>query len=175
MAISLYDATIRSFIQTLEATDGFLQKGLDHLLEKGIDPQEVVDMQLAPDMFPFRFQIISVAHHSFGAWEAVKSGVFGPPNGAQSLDYAALQGLVRDALAGLKAVTPDEVNAFEGKDVVFKLGERAMPFTAEGFLLSFSMPNVHFHASTAYGMLRAKGAPIGKRDYMGMPRIKGMG
>lgn len=131
-------------------------------------------MQLAPDMFPFRFQIISVAHHSAGAWEGVKKGEFLPPNAAQHLDYAGLQGLVADALASLKAVTPDEVNAYEGKDVVFKLGERQMPFLAEGFLMSFSLPNVYFHAATAYGMLRAKGAPIGKRDFMGMPRIKGM-
>ena len=46
----------------------------------------------------------------------------------------ALQALVADAKAALEALTPDEVNSFEGKDVVFKLGERAMPFTAEGFL-----------------------------------------
>jgi hypothetical protein len=172
MAISLYDVSIRSFIQTLEAASGFLQKGLDFCLEQGIDPQEIVDMQLAADMFPFRFQVISIAHHSKGAWEGVKAGEFGTPNGAQHLDYAGLQGLVADALTSLKAVTPDEVNAYEGKDVVFKIGDRKMPFLAEGFLMSFSLPNLHFHASTAYGMLRARGAPIGKRDYMGVPRIK---
>ena len=47
-----------------------------------------------------------------------------------------------------------------------------MPFTVENFLLSFSTPNLHFHASTAYGILRAKGAPLGKRDYMGALRLK---
>ncbi len=38
--------------------------------------------------------------------------------------------------------------------------------------MSFSMPNLHFHATTAYDMLRMKGVPIGKRDYMGTPRMK---
>ena len=47
-----------------------------------------------------------------------------------------------------------------------------MPFVAEDFLMSFSIPNMHFHASTAYGMLRAKGVAIGKRDYLGQMRMK---
>jgi hypothetical protein len=47
-----------------------------------------------------------------------------------------------------------------------------MPFTAEGFLLSFSLPNLHFHATTAYDILRTKGVPLGKRDYMGPLRLK---
>jgi hypothetical protein len=48
-----------------------------------------------------------------------------------------------------------------------------MPFTAEGFLMSFSLPNFYFHATTAYDILRSKGVPLGKRDYMGQMRMKG--
>ena len=59
-----------------------------------------------------------------------------------------------------------------GRDVVFRLGSREMPFVAEEFLMSFSLPNFHFHASTAYGILRAKGVPIGKRYYLGRLRMK---
>ena len=70
-------------------------------------------------------------------------------------------------------MTPDEINALEGKDVLFQFGDMKMPFTAEGFLLSFSVPNLHFHATTAYDILRMKGVPLGKRDYMGRPRMKG--
>jgi hypothetical protein len=64
------------------------------------------------------------------------------------------------------------VNAFEGKDVIFQIGDRKLPFTAEGFLLSFSLPNFHFHATTAYDILRSKGVKIGKRDYLGQMRMK---
>jgi hypothetical protein len=46
-------------------------------------------------------------------------------------------------------------------------------FTAEGFLMSFSLPNLNFHAATAYDILRLKGAPLGKRDFMGAIRLKG--
>jgi hypothetical protein len=46
-----------------------------------------------------------------------------------------------------------------------------LPFMAEGFLLSFSLPNFYFHATTAYDILRTKGVPLGKRDYLGKLRL----
>jgi hypothetical protein len=122
-------------------------------------------------MFPFSFQLLSVVHHSINAIEGARAGVFGPP-GPQELDYAGLEALVADALARLKALSPDEVNALEGKDVVFRIGQGQIPFTAEGFLMSFSLPNLHFHAATAYDILRQKGAPLGKRDYLGAMKLK---
>ena len=66
----------------------------------------------------------------------------------------------------------DEVNGLEGRDMVFQIGERKMPFVAEGFLLSFSLPNFFFHATTTYDILRSKGVKLGKRDFMGALRLK---
>ena len=60
-----------------------------------------------------------------------------------------------------------------GKDVTFEFGAMKMPFTAEGFLLSFSLPNFYFHASTAYDILRANGVPLGKRYFLGAMKMKG--
>ena len=172
MAFSLYDATVANYLQILGAVGGFLEKSLTHFREKGIDPAEVVETRLAADMLPLRFQIVSVAHHSRGAMDAAKNGVFVPSSGKPDLDYAALQALVSDASKELSGLTPDAVNALLGRDVIFKLGERAMPFTAEGFLMSFSLPNFFFHATTAYDILRHKGAPLGKRDFMGRLNLK---
>lgn len=172
MAFSLYDATVANYLQILGAVGGILEKSLTHFREKGVDPAEVVETRLAPDMLPFRFQIVSVAHHSRGAIEAANTGVFVPPSGRPDLDYAALQALVTEARNELAALTPEAVNALAGRDIVFKLGERALPFTAEGFLMSFSLPNFFFHATTAYDILRHKGAPLGKRDFMGKLKLK---
>ena len=61
----------------------------------------------------------------------------------------------------------------EGREVVFQIRDFKMPFTAEGFLMSFSLPNFYFHATTAYDILRSKGVPLGKRDYIGQMRMKG--
>jgi hypothetical protein len=172
MAISLYDVSVTSFLQALGGVAGFLDKGLAHCQTNGVDLKEVVETRLYPDMLPFRFQIVSVAHHSKGAMDGVKAGVFGPPAGIPDLDFSGLQKLVADASADLRKLTREAVDALEGRDVVFKLGERSMPFTAEGFLMSFSLPNLHFHATTAYDILRMRGVPLGKRDYMGPLRLK---
>ena len=172
MAISLYDVSVASFLQTLNGVAGFLERGLAHCQDNNIDPQEIVEARMCPDMFDFRFQIISVAHHSLGAIEGVKAGAFSPGGDQSVTDYASLQKLINDAIAGLKALTPEEVNALEGKDVAFVFGDRKIPFTAENFLMSFSTPNLHFHATTAYDILRSRGVPLGKRDYMGPLRMK---
>ncbi len=172
MATALYDLSVACFLQTVGAVSSFLEKGAAHCRDNGIDLSEVIETRVHPDMLPLRFQLQSVAHHSLGAIEGVKKGVFNPPGRMEPLDYAAMQKVVGDALASLKAMTPEEINALEGKDMVFALGGREMPFVAENFLLSFSLPNLHFHATTAYDILRSKGVPLGKRDYMGALRLK---
>jgi uncharacterized protein len=172
MTFSLYDATVANYLQILGAVGGFLDKSLAHFRDSGIDPAEVVETRLAPDMLPFRFQIVSVVQHSRGAIEAAKTGTFVPPSARPDRDYAALQALVAAARSELSELTPEAVNAFVGRDVMFKLGDRALPFTAEGFLMSFSLPNFYFHAATAYDILRHKGAPLGKRDFMGRLSLK---
>jgi hypothetical protein len=163
---------VPTYLQTIGAVSGFLDKGLAHCKECNAQPGEVVEHRLFPDMAPFSFQIRSVAHHSVGAMEALKSGVFNPPGKAAPFDYAGLQALVSEARGKLEALKPDEVNALEGNDVAFQFGETRIPFVAENFLLSFSLPTFHFHATTAYDILRSRGVPIGKRDYMGRMRIK---
>jgi len=173
MAFSLYDATVANYLQILGSVGGYLDKSLTHFKEKGVDPATMVEAKLAPDMLPLRFQIVSVAHHSRGAMEAAKNGVFSPPSAKPDLDYAGLQSLVSGARDELAALKPEAVNALLGRDVTFKIGDRALPFTAEGFLMSFSLPNFFFHATTAYGILRNNGAPLGKRDFMGRLNLKG--
>lgn len=172
MAISFYDAYVPNYIQTLTGVAGFLDRGLAHFSDNNIDPAEIVATRLFPDMLPFQFQIASVVHHSQGAFEGLKAGVFKPPGQLTPQSYGDLQKAVADAREKMKALTPDEVNAFEGKDMAFQFGEMKLPFTAEGFIASFSIPNFYFHAATAYDILRMKGVPLGKRDFMGPLRMK---
>jgi hypothetical protein len=94
MALSLYDASVANYLQTLGAVGGFLERGLTHFQEKGVDPETIVETRLAPDMLPLRFQIISVAQHSRGAIEGVQSGEFRPPSFKTPYDFAGLQGLI---------------------------------------------------------------------------------
>lgn len=172
MATSLYDHSVANYLQALGAVSGYLEKSKKHLEENKYDMNEIVETRLYADMLPFRFQIVSVVHHSLGAIEGVQAGVFGPPRDQAPHDYAALQKLVADAREKLSAMKPADVNALEGKDVTFQMGPMKAPFTAENFILSFSLPNFYFHSATAYDILRMKGAPLGKRDFMGAMRMK---
>jgi hypothetical protein len=172
MAVSLYDLSVTNYLQTLGGVEGFLARGLTHLQENKIDPNEIVETRLYPDMLPFRFQVLAVAHHSLGAMNGIKTGLFAPPAQLPPLDYAGLQKAVTEAREALQKLTPADVNALEGKDVVFQIRDTKIPFTAEGFVQSFSLPNFYFHATTAYDILRSKGVPLGKRDFLGRMRLK---
>ena len=172
MSISFYEASVLSYLQTLAAVQGYLGKGLAHCKEKSVDPEEIVEARIYPDMLPFRFQIHSVVHHSLGAIEGFKSGVFRPPGEKPKHSYAELQTHVAEALDTIRKLTPAEIDVLEGNDLIFEIRNTKMPFTAKDFFFSFSLPNFHFHATTAYDILRTKGVPLGKRDYMGALRLK---
>jgi hypothetical protein len=173
MTLSLYDASVPTYLQTLDAVSGFLDKALAHFHETGVDPQTIVETSLFPDMRPFRFQIRNVAFHSAGAMEAILSGALVIPGRGEDLDYAGLQALVRETADKLRAIPAEAVNARAGADLVFAVPDHdTRVFTSEGFLLSFSLPNFHFHATTAYDILRSASVPLGKRDYMGELRLK---
>jgi hypothetical protein len=172
MTVSIYDLTVTTYLQTLGASGRFLDKGLTHFREHDLDPEQIVETRVFPDMLPFRFQILSIVHHSVGALAALKNGAFKPPGDRTPHNYQALQAIVQDAQEKLQKLTPDEVNAFDGTELLFQAGEQTFRFTAQDFLLSFSLPNFHFHAATAYDILRSKGVPLGKRDYLGKLRFK---
>lgn len=172
MTISLYDASVSCYLQILPAVRGFLDKGMAYCRDNNLDPAECVETRVFPDMRPFRFQIQQVVFHSLGAIETIKNGVLQFPQHRPEHDYAGLQALVTDACDRLAEITPEEVNVHSGADIVFQVGPEKRIFTAEGFVLSFSLPNFHFHATTAYDILRMKGVPLGKLDYVGTPRLK---
>ncbi|MBD3647864.1 MAG: DUF1993 domain-containing protein [Pseudomonadales bacterium] len=171
MTISLYDISVASYLQVLGGANVFLDKGRSYCEENGIDLKEVVETRLYPDMLPFSFQVVSIAHHSLGAIKGVESGEFSPPGDPGNLDYAGLQKLVTDAYEALEKYDRNTVDGFEGKDIQFRMGDTAIPFTAENFVMSFSLPNLYFHSATAYDILRMKGVPIGKRHFMGRLRM----
>ena len=172
MSTTLFHATAARFEQTLSATAGFLEKGRVHCEEQGLDLAEVVDTRLHADMLPLRFQVVSTAHHAAGALEAARTGEFRPPPSSDGMDFAALQHRIEEALAEVRAVDAEALNALAGNDLTFRLGEQKIPFLVGDFLLSFSIPNFYFHATTTYDILRHLGAPLGKRDFLGQMLIK---
>ncbi|MCL2453394.1 MAG: DUF1993 domain-containing protein [Alphaproteobacteria bacterium] len=172
MATSLYNLSVPTFLQTVSAVGGFLDRAARHCAETAADPDDFVHARLFHDMAPFHFQIEALAHHSVWGLEAVKNGVFAPPALVGSMPFASLQAMIGQAEATLEALTPDEVNAWAGKDLDLQIGPRRLAFTSESYILSFALPNFHFHAVTAYDILRMRGVPLGKRDYEGRLRTR---
>lgn len=172
MAFSLYTATIPNFQQILGAVAGLLDKAEAFCAEKSLAPDALIQAKLAEDMLPFAYQVKSTAVHSLGAIEGLRRGVFSPDMTPPPATFADLKQRIAATRSAIDALTPAEVDAFVGRDMRFELGTRVMPFTGEDFLLSFSTPNFMFHAATAYDILRWKGVPIGKRDFLGRLRLK---
>jgi hypothetical protein len=172
MSFSLYDAVVPSNLQILAAIDALLNKAQAFCAEQGRAESDLIDARLAPDMLPFGYQVKSCAAHSVGGIEGVKAGSFSPDMSAWPTDFAGLHGVLQKAVTGLKGLDREAFNALAENDTRFTFGETNLPFTGANFLLSFSQPNFYFHATTAYAILRAQGMKLGKRDFLGVPRIK---
>jgi hypothetical protein len=172
MAFSLYAATIPSYLQILGAVSGLLATAETFCTEKGVNPEDIIQARLAPDMLPFAYQVKSTAVHSLGAIEGVRRGVFSPDMTPPPETFAALKVRIAETLAELEKIEPSEVDGFLGRDMRFASRHGQLEFTAENFLLSFSQPNFYFHATTTYDILRWKGLQIGKRDFTGRLRLK---
>jgi hypothetical protein len=164
MALSLHEAVVPGFLQTLVAMCGLLDKA-------EAAGGDILSARLAPDMFDFAYQVKSVAVHSWGAIDGVRRGGFSPDR-SEPHDFAALRERLAEARRGLEAIDPAELDALADREVIFSVGTSfRVPFTGANFLLSFSTPNLHFHAATAYALLRARGVAVGKVDYLGQMRV----
>jgi hypothetical protein len=169
---SLYAAIVPSYQQTLGAVSGLLDRAETFCATKSLAPPEIIQARLAQDMLPFAYQVKSTVVHSIGSIEGVRRGVFSPDMTPPPESFVALKARITEAVSALASISAAEVDGFMGKDMRFSFGERNIDFTAENFLLSFSLPNFYFHATTAYDILRWKGVTIGKRDFMGRMRLK---
>lgn len=172
MAISLYDLSVPTFLQTVRAVGGFLDRAAAYCAQTGADPDDFVSARLFDDMAPFHFQIEAAWHHALWGLEAAKTGAFAPPALVGPVPFADLRAMIGKAETALAAFTPDEVNSWSGRDLDLQIGPRSLKFTSETLILSFSLPNFHFHAVTAYDILRSRGVPLGKRDYEGRLRTR---
>jgi uncharacterized protein len=171
MGTSLYDLSVPTFLQTVKAVGGFLDRAARHCAETRADPNDFVHARLFDDMAPFHFQIEAAWHHSVWGLEAVKTGAFAPPALVGPVPFAGLRAMIGNAEAALEAYDPDEVSC-AGKELDLQIGPRRLAFTSETLILSFSLPNFYFHAVTAYDILRTRGVPLGKRDYEGLLRTR---
>lgn len=172
MSLSLYDAFVPNCQQVLGAMQGLIDKGEAHAREHDLDDAELIGAKLAEDMWPLPWHARSCWVHSAYVISLLPSGEFSPDFTEIANSWDGMRAQISAAQESLDVVTVEQLEEAAGKTVGFVLGgKRLMEFTGQNFLLSFSQPNVYFHATTFYDILRTKGVPLGKRDFMGVPRL----
>ncbi|MGY2735124.1 DUF1993 domain-containing protein [Sphingomonas sp. UYP23] len=166
MSTSLYDLTIPIFIRNLESLDAILAKGEAFATEKGIDPSELLEARLYEDMAPLISQVQRVSDSAKGT--AVRlGGVENVVMADEEKSFADLHARIAKTIEFLKTVPRDAIDGKEAAAVSLQTPRQTFDFTGLGFVQTFVLPNFYFHMTTAYGLLRMKGVPLGKLDYLG--------
>lgn len=152
--------------RTLGALANILTKAEAHCGLKNIKPEALLTYRLFPDMLPFTKQIQLAC--DFAARCAARLAGEVPQSFADTeTSFAELQARIAAARAYMASFPASAYDAAATRDITFKAGPQDMTLTGAAFLIGYATPQFHFHATTAYNILRHNGVEIGKRDYMG--------
>lgn len=165
LALSLYDASIPRYLRMLKNLDAFLDKAQAHAAETGADLSAMLEARLAPDMAPFTRQIQFASDAAKGG-AARLAGVESPSMPDTETTLPELKARIAKTVAFLQSLKPEQIDGREDAVIELKLPNTVLTFSGRDFLFGFSMPNFLFHVVTAYGLLRSKGVPLGKLDYL---------
>jgi hypothetical protein len=166
MSLSLYSVCVPVLIRQLEALSVLLQKAEDQAKTRGFDPEVLVTARLAPDMFPLAKQVQIACDMAKGGASRL-AGAEPPSHPDTETTLAQLRTRIATTVTLLQGLAPETFEGSPDRPMIIKLGGQDYPFTAQTYLLGFVLPNVFFHTSTAYAILRHNGIAIGKRDYLG--------
>lgn len=166
MAISMYQASVPVFIRMLNNLEAILEKAMAHCEAKKIDPAVLINFRLYPDMFAFAKQI-QVAVDAAKNGSARLAGVEAPKFEDNEKTFPELIERVQKTIAFLNTLKPEQIDGAEAREIVMKRGETSTTYLGQDFLLNRALPNLYFHITTAYDILRHNGVELGKKDYLG--------
>lgn len=167
MAISMSSASLPVFQQMLGNLKHILDKGLAHAQARKFDPQVLTNYRLAPDMLPFSRQIL-IACDAAKLGAARIAGIEAPRFEDNESTFEELKARIDKTLAWLATVPPAALDGTEDRDITFPVGREGATRTmkAEAYLKHWVLPNMFFHVTTAYAILRHNGVDLGKTDYL---------
>ena len=166
MPISMYQASVPVFVRALNVLATLLDRGEGFAADKGIDPNSLVQARLAPDMLPFSGQIQRASDSAKFAVVRL-TGREAPRFEDNEATFPELGSRIANTIAYLQSVDAAAFEGSETKPIEFKAGPTELKFVGTSYLLGFAIPNFFFHVTTAYDILRHKGVPIGKGDFLG--------
>jgi len=166
MSLTMYQASVPVFAQVLGALTKVLDKGEAHAAAKKIDPAVLLGCRLAPDMFPLSRQVQTVCDFAKGA-SARLAGVEVPGWADNEKTFAELKERAKKTSEYVLSFKPAQIDGSEAREVTIKIGGNPVTFKGQPYLLQFVIPNLFFHATAAYAILRHNGVEVGKRDFLG--------
>ncbi len=166
MTLSMYQAGIPPLTRTLDNLMRILEKGAAHAEAKKIEPTVLIGFRLYPDMFPLSKQV-QIASDIARRGMARLAGVEAPAMEDTETTFPELINRLQKTISYLETLTPEQIDGTETKTIELPIREEIFTFDGQSFLLYFILPNVYFHVTTAYDILRHCGVEIGKADYLG--------
>ncbi|MEI9851812.1 MAG: DUF1993 domain-containing protein [Sphingomonas sp.] len=166
MATELYDLTVPVFLRGLRAMAGFLEKGRAHAEAAGIAEEELLGARLHADMHPLPYQVQRASDAAKLATMRLGQLENAPMEDTET-GFAELQDRIARTAAYLDAAPPEAINGREDAAITIATPGRSFEMKGRDYALGFALPNFHFHMTTAYGLLRMKGVPLGKMDFLG--------
>ena len=168
MTISMYQASVPRFANMLGNLSAILDKAQAHADAKKLDGTVLTSSRLFPDMLPMSRQV-QIACDTAEGVVARLAGVAIPAHDDSEKTLTELKARIAGAMAFVQAMTAAQIDGTEDKAIVTKRGDKETHYTGMQFLLGHAVPNLYFHITTAYNILRHNGVEIGKRDYLGKP------
>ncbi len=166
MPLTMYEVSIPVFIRMLGNLSAILAKAADHAEARKIDPAVFVAARLAPDMLPLARQI-HIATDGAKGCAARLAGIEIPVYEDTETTFAQLQERIARTIRFLESVDAAKLEGSETRTVTLKMRGTEVNFDGKSYLLNVVLPNVYFHITTAYAILRHNGVEIGKRDFLG--------
>jgi hypothetical protein len=164
--LSMYEATIPSLIRTLQNLATILKLGEAHAEVKKIDPMILLSARLFPDMYPLTRQVQIATDMSKGA-AARLAGLEIPKYEDNEKTFDELQSRLAKTIAFIDTVKPSQMNGSESREIIITIRNVDLKFNGQDYLLKWVNPNVYFHVTTAYNILRHNGVELGKSDFLG--------
>jgi hypothetical protein len=168
MTISMYQALVPPIIRALNNLMAILEKGAAHAEARKIEPSILITSRLYPDMLPLVRQV-QIASDIARRGAARLAELEAPQIEDTETTFPELIARLQKTVAYLETLTPEQIDGTEEKSISLPIGKETMNFEGLPYVLYFILPNVYFHVTTTYNILRHCGVEIGKRDFLGNP------
>jgi uncharacterized protein len=166
MTISMYKASVPVITRSLANLRTLLEKAAAHADAKNIDPAVLINARLFPDMFPLVRQVQIATDMAKGGVSRL-AGAEVPKYDDKEASFSELIARINKTIALLETCKPAQIDGSEDRDITVPMRDRSLSFKGLPYLLDYVLPNIYFHVTTTYAILRHNGVELGKGDFLG--------